>query len=148
MPKFEREVEVDAPVEKVWQVMVDPNHWQEWLPGIGSISNVRSTPEGPTFDFTNETGSGQGTVVKMEPMKRLEILTQVDKDKDLHVFELRPSGGFFGLNADECKVTYTLDTLAGGGILGNFISGGNPADALRVKKATHLLRKLVESMES
>ena len=98
--------------------------------------------------ITNETGSGQGTVVKMEPMKRLEILTQVDKDKDLHVFELRPSGGFFGLNADECKVTYTLDTLAGGGMLGNFISGGNPADALRVKKATHLLRKLVESMES
>ena len=34
----------------------------------------------------------------------------------------------------------------GGGILGRFVAGGNPRDALRVKKAMHLLRKLVESL--
>jgi hypothetical protein len=34
----------------------------------------------------------------------------------------------------------------GGGILGNFIAGGNPKDALRVKKAMNMLRKLVESL--
>ncbi len=50
-----------------------------------------------------------------------------------------------GLKEDECKVEYTLDTLMGGGILGNFIAGGNPVDAMKVKKATNLLRKLVES---
>jgi hypothetical protein len=50
------------------------------------------------------------------------------------------------MNADECKVEYTLDTLMGGGLLGNFVAGGNPKDMLRVRKATLLLRKLVESL--
>jgi len=145
MPKFEREVEIDAPVEKVWEVMVNPNFWSQWLPGIDSITNATQTEEGPSFEYTNEAGSGHGTVVKMEPNKRLEIITQTGKDKDKHAFELKASGGFLGLSADECKVNYTLDTLMGGGILGNFVAGGNPKDAIRVKKAMMLLRKLVES---
>jgi hypothetical protein len=40
-----------------------------------------------------------------------------------------------------------MDPLVGGGILGNFIVGGNPKDTLKVKKAMHLLRKLVESLQ-
>lgn len=146
MPKFEREVEIDASVEKVWQVITDPNHWPEWFPAVEGVSNVTSVSEGGTFEWTNGEQKGRGRIEKMEPMRRLEILTQVGDDKDAHVFTLKPSGGFFGLSADECKVEYTLDTLMGGGILGNFIAGGNPKDALRVKKAMHLLRKLVESV--
>ena len=145
MPKFEREVEINAPVEKVWQVITDPNQWPQWFPGVDSVANVTSASEGGTFEWTNEGKTGSGKIVKMEPMKRLEVLTQVGDDKDSHVFTLKPSGGFLGLNADECKVDYTLDTLMGGGILGSFIAGGNPKDALRVKNATNLLRKLVES---
>jgi hypothetical protein len=82
----------------------------------------------------------------MDPMKHLEIMTQVGDDKDSHVFVLSPSGGFLGMKADECKVAYTLDTLMGGGILSNFVAGGNPMDTMRVNKAMNRLRKLVESL--
>jgi uncharacterized protein YndB with AHSA1/START domain len=146
MPKFEREVEINAPVEKVWQVLTDSSHWHQWFPGIDSVSNATSISAGGSFDWVSKGQTGQGTITKMEPMKHLEIRTQLGNDKDAHVFVLKPSGGFFGLRADETKVTYTLDTLAGGGILGNFVMGGNPADMLRVKNATNLLRKLVESL--
>ena len=146
MPKFERDVEIDAPVEKVWKVITDPNHWPQWFPGVDSISNVTSVGPGGSFDWTSEGRTGHGTITKVEPMKHLEITTQVGDDKDLHVFELSPAGGFLGLHADECKVAYTLDTLMGGGILGNFIAGGNPKDTMRVNKAMNLLRKLVESL--
>lgn len=146
MPKFEREVEIDAPVEKVWKVMIDPNHWSQWFPGVENAAKVTSLGEGKGFEWMTEGQKGRVTIVKMEPMKRLEIMSQVGDDKDSHVFVLRPSGGFLGLNADECKVEYTLDTLMGGGILGNFVAGGNPKDAIRVKKAMHTLRKLVESL--
>ncbi|HNR02260.1 MAG TPA: SRPBCC family protein [Anaerolineaceae bacterium] len=146
MPKFEREIEIDAPIEKVWEALIKPEYWPQWLPGIGTVTNAVTTAEGVTFDFNGTIGSGQGTITKFEPMRKLEILTQVDKDKDLHKFELKATGGLFGLKADECKVEYELDTLAGGGILGNFVSGGNPADAIRVKKTMHLFRKLVESL--
>lgn len=144
MPKFEREVEIDAPVEKVWETITNPNLWPEWFPGIDGVGQVTAVSEGGRFEWTSEGKTGRGAIVKMEPMKRLEIMTQMGDDKDSHVFVLRPSGGFLGLKADECKLEYTLDTLMGGGILGNFVAGGNPKDALRVKKATHNLRKLVE----
>ncbi len=146
MPKFEREVEINAPVEKVWEVITNPDHWPQWFPGIESVSNVTSVSEGGTFQWTDEGKTGRGTIVNLEPQKRLDIMTQMGDDKDSHVFKLRPSGGFFGLNNDECKVEYTLDTLTGGGILANFVLGGNPVDALKVKNATNLLRKLVESL--
>lgn len=146
MPKFEREVEIDATVEKVWNVLTNPSYWPQWFPGIEDVSNVTSIAEGGTFEWTHEGETGHGTVTKVEPQKRLEILTQLGDDKDAHVFKLKPSGGFLGLAQDECKVEYTLDTLMGGGILGNFIAGGNPKDALRVKKSMHLLRQLVESL--
>jgi uncharacterized protein YndB with AHSA1/START domain len=145
MPKFEREVEIDAPIEKVWDVLTNPKHWQKWFPGLDGVSNATTFLEGGSFDWTSKGQTGHVTIVKMEPPKLLEVMTQMGDDKDSHVFKLQPSGGFFGMNADECKVEYTLDTLMGGGILGKFVAGGNPKDALRVKKSVHLLRKLVES---
>lgn len=146
MPKFERAVEIDAPVEKVWQVLINPTQWPQWFPGMDSVSNVTSVREGESFEWTDEGRTGRGTVVKMEPMKYLEIMTQMGDDEDSHVFELRESGGFFGMHDDECKVEYKLDTLMGGGILGKFVAGGNPKDMLRVKNATNKLRRLVESL--
>lgn len=144
MPKFEREIEIDAPVEKVWEFMTNPNFWPQWLPSIDAITNATQTEEGPSFEYTNEKGTGRGVIVKMEAPKKLEIVTQMGNDKDKHQFELKSTGGFFGLKADECKVEYELDTLVGGGILGSFVTGGNPIDAMRVKKTLHTLRKLVE----
>jgi uncharacterized protein YndB with AHSA1/START domain len=145
MPKFEREVEIDAPVEKVWGIITDPGLWPQWFPGVNSVANSAPVSEGAVIQWAGEEHSGTATIVKFEPHKRLEVLTQLGDDKDSHVFTLKPSGGFLGLSADECKLEYKLDTLMGGGILGNFIAGGNPKDALRVKKTVHLLRKLVES---
>lgn len=145
MPIFEREVEIDAPIEKVWQVMTNPNNWPQWFPGIDSVSSVTAISAGGTFEWIGDGKTAQGTIVAMEPLKYLEIMTQLEDDKDLHKFKLRSSGGFFGLANDECKVEYILDTLMGGGILGKFVAGGNPKDTLRVKKAMHNLRKLVES---
>lgn len=144
MPKFEREMTIDAPVEKVWEVITDPSHWSEWFPGVDSVSNVTSITEGSSFEWTLDDRTGRGTITKMEPPKRLEIMTQMGDDKDAHAFRLRPTGGLLGLSQDECKVKYTLDTLMGGGIVARFVAGGNPKDALRVKKAMHRLRRVVE----
>lgn len=143
MPKFEREVEIDAPVEKVWQVMTDLQYLNQWFPGVDTVT---SSVPGRSFEWISDGRTGTGAIVSAEVNKRLEITTQIGDDKDLHVFELKPSGGFLGLNADECKVTYTLDTLMGGGILTNFIAGGNPIDSRRVVKAMNRLRKLVEGL--
>ena len=122
--------------------MTDLSSVDQWFPGVDS---VKSSVPGRSFDWVSEGRTGTAAIVSAEPMKRLEITTQIGDDKYLHVFELKPSGGFLGMNADECKVTYTLDTLMGGGILTNFVAGGNPVDTRRVVKTMNRLRKLVES---
>lgn len=146
MPKFEREVEIDAPVEKVWDVLTNPKTWPQWFPGIEEVSNVSTISENGQFNWKDEGRTGRGTIVKYERESRLEIETQMEDDRDLHVFILKPSGGFLGLAKDETKVTYVLDTLMGGGIISDFVAGGNPKDTIRVKKSVHALRKTVESM--
>ena len=145
MPKFERKEEIDAPVEKVWEVITNPQLWPQWFPGFDSVSATTPISKGSKFEWMDDGKKGTGTIKNLEPGKRLEILTQVGEDQDLHVFTLKASGGFLGLANDECTVDYTFDTLTGGGILSAFLLGGNPKDMLKVKKALHLLRRLVES---
>lgn len=146
MPKFERQVEVDSPVEKTWKTLTDVMQWPKWFPGIDGITKAGALVQGGIVEFTRGEQPGRAAFVAIEPGKRLEVLTQVGDDKDSHVFTLRSSGGFLGLSEDECKVEYKLDTLVGGGLLGSFIAGGNPVDAIRVKKAMVSFRKLVESV--
>jgi len=145
MPKFEREVEIDAPIEEVWEKLINPQFWPQWFPGMANVTNVTAIDESGQFEWSDEGRSGTGTIVKVDPKKRLEIVTQLEDDKDSHVFILKSTGGFLGMANDETKVKYTLDTLMGGGILGNFFAGGNPKDAIRVKKAMHAFRRIAEA---
>ena len=111
MAKFERDVEIDAQVEKVWQVLTNTAYWPKWFPGIDSIANAGEVAPGGTFEWVDDGQTGRGEFLEVVPFKKLVVLTQIGNDKDKHTFELRPTGGFFGLAADECKVEYKLDTL-------------------------------------
>ncbi|MFA7115530.1 MAG: SRPBCC family protein [Candidatus Omnitrophota bacterium] len=145
MAKFEREVEIDAPVQNAWAVLTDATLWPKWFPFMHSVSNVRPLAEGAVINWNSGDQDGIATITKFVPEKELEILTNLEGNEDKHNFTLRSSGGFFGLKADEAKVEYKLDTMTGGGILGRFVTGGNPRDMLRVKNATNALRRLVET---
>ena len=148
MPKFERQVEIEAPVETVWAIMTKPQQWPMWFPGIEAVSNVSGVEPGGTFQWQDEGRTGVGSIVSLEPNERLEIMTQMGDDKDSHVFELKPEHGFLGLGGSSgCRLEYTLDTLMGGGILAQFVAGGNPKDSLRVKKALDTLKDLAESQD-
>ncbi|NLB70908.1 MAG: hypothetical protein GX797_02740 [Chloroflexi bacterium] len=148
MAKFEREVEIDAPLENAWLVLIDASRWPRWLPFMDYVALVGPISEGSVLEWKNKDKVGTATVTIFKPEKELEIVTDMEGDKDRHNFTLRSSGGFFGLNADEVKVEYKLDTLSGGGVIGRFISSGNPRDMLRVKNTTNALRKLIEEQFS
>jgi len=148
MPKFEREVEIDVPIEKVWQVLIDPKYWPEWLPGVDSVTSVQavSLTNAKSVQFTKQDKNGTATFVTLQQPNLLEIVTQIDDDKDQHVFKLRTTGGLFGMAADETKVEYTLDTLNGKGFITKFFTSGNPIDSTKVSKAMLRFRRLVEKL--
>ena len=46
MPKFETKMEIDAPVEKVWEVMINPQYWPQWFPAVDSITHAMPLKRG------------------------------------------------------------------------------------------------------
>ena len=45
-PRFSISIDIDAPAERVYDVMVDVDRWHEWTPSITSIRRL----DGPGFD--------------------------------------------------------------------------------------------------
>ena len=149
MPKFNREVEINAPPEVVWEVLTSPSTWSHWFPGVDEVTKSSGSGQGATFNWRDDERNGNGKIVRVESNEHLEIMTQLGDDQDLHIFDVKPDRGFLGLGKpDGTEVEYTLDTLMGGGILANFIAGGNPKDALRVKQAMDRLKRYVETQHT
>ncbi|MCW5850421.1 MAG: SRPBCC family protein [Anaerolineae bacterium] len=144
MPKFERSINVEAPVENVWAVVSDPNRWTQWLEGVGPVTGGTGLESGATYQWQVENHSGTVTVEHVEPNHVLTLLTQVGNDQDRHTITVRPHRGFLGLGgAHGTEVEYALDTLMRRGPIGDFLASGNPADQLRVKHTLDKLQALV-----
>lgn len=76
----------------------------------------------------------------------LKLETRLGDDQRTHSFDIDRSGGFFGLGANDARLRYTLEYDPPGGMLGDFVAGGNPADTLRVKHTLNKLKELAESL--
>jgi uncharacterized protein YndB with AHSA1/START domain len=61
MPKFKREVEIDASIETVWGALTNPKHWPDWFPGVDSIAIVTSVSEGGSFEWLKDCQAGKTT---------------------------------------------------------------------------------------
>ena len=67
MPKFQRSVDIDAPVETVWRVLTNPQSWPEWFPGVDTVSGARSVSGGETLELAHEGRTGTARITRMEP---------------------------------------------------------------------------------
>jgi len=101
---------------------------------------------GASYPFQAGDQQGTATVTKFAPEKLLEVVTQVAGHKTLHHFALAPRmGGLLGLGGvNGTRVDYTMEYHADGGILGEFIAGGNPVDLIKIKNALSQLENLAE----
>lgn len=145
MPKFERSMSVEAPLENVWAVVSDPSRWGQWLEGVGTVSGGGPLQSGATYQWQADNHPGTVTVEHVEPNHALVLLTQVGNDQDRHTITLRPHrGGLFGLGGGHgTDIEYELDTLMRRGPIGDFLASGNPVDQVRVKHALDKLLAIV-----
>jgi hypothetical protein len=44
MKKFNIAVDIEAPLERVWQVMIDIDQWHEWTDSISSVKRLNNGP--------------------------------------------------------------------------------------------------------
>jgi carbon monoxide dehydrogenase subunit G len=142
MPRFEQSIKIDAPMDKVWSLILNPGTWGSWFPGADTVSGMAAVSEGATFQWQEKDDVGSGTVVAVDDKRGLITVVTNDAGKQItHTFDLDKSG-FLGFGNDT-KVTYIRE-FDSGGLLGEFITGGNPADALSVKQTLEKIKRVAE----
>jgi len=58
MREIRTEIEIDAPMEKVWNILIDIDNWKEWSPIIKQASGVASLGSELSVTMVSEDGKG------------------------------------------------------------------------------------------
>ena len=75
MAKVERNITINAPVEKVFSYITDPNNQLEWLPSVTDIRDITGQGKGQKFGFTYKmmgiTFKGESEAMEVIPNERI-----------------------------------------------------------------------------
>ena len=142
--KFEQRVEIDASVEAVWSILTDVRTWPLWFPDADRIERLAAVKPDATFSWHRGDDSGAGTVVQVEPRRRLRIITTGDGPAKTHTLELDRAGGVMGMGGNDARLEYTLEYDPPGGFISDFVAGGNPRDLLKVKGTLEKVKAVAE----
>jgi uncharacterized protein YndB with AHSA1/START domain len=68
------EIEIDAPVEKVWSALTDPEQIKEYMFGSQVVSNWKQgSPIVWKGEYEGRTYEDKGEIVEIEPARRLKV---------------------------------------------------------------------------
>ncbi|HHY48726.1 MAG TPA: SRPBCC family protein [Alphaproteobacteria bacterium] len=145
MVKFEQNVKISAPVDTVWEILKNPNTWPLWFTEIGQITNLTSVQTGGTFQYKSGADMAAGSIVHVDEERGvIKVMTQEKGVPATHSFDVDRRGGLFGIGGSGSQLTYTMEYDPPGGMLGDFVASGNPADLLKVKKTLERIKDLAE----
>jgi uncharacterized protein YndB with AHSA1/START domain len=142
MAKFDQSADINAPVGVVWSILTNPGQWPLWFPDVQSVSGLSTVQTGATFQWQSGGHAGTGSLVRVEPQHILQVVTKMEGHQATHTFRVERHGGLLGGNG--AQLHYTLEFHAAGGLIGEFVAGGNPADLLKVKNAVAKVHDLAE----
>jgi uncharacterized protein YndB with AHSA1/START domain len=145
MARFEQRINIDAPVEKVWGILINPATWEQWFPDVDRVAGLNAVQAGASFQWHSGNDSGSGSIETVDEDRGLiKVTTSADGKPTIHIFDLDRSGGFFGLGGGDTRLTYHREYDMPGGFIGEFVAGGNPADLLKVKHTLEKVKRLAE----
>lgn len=126
--QIEREVTIEAPVERVWALITEPEHVGTWFGDAGAEIDLR--PGGDIEFRWHEHGNSLGTVVAVEPTRRFAYRwvslgsaggqAPTDDNTTLVEFTLEPAGTGTrvrvvesGFDALDCSAEERAEAVAG-----------------------------------
>jgi uncharacterized protein YndB with AHSA1/START domain len=145
MATFKQHIDINAPVDNVWSILMNPSQWPLWFPGITGLSNLSAVQTGATFQWQDGDKTGSGSIAAVDENRGLiHVITSEGDAQISHTFDLDRAGGFLGLGGNHTRLTYQREYDTPGGFLGEFVAGGNPADLLKVKHTLEKVKQLAE----
>jgi len=143
--KFEQHTDINAPVEAVWSILSDPSTWPLWFPEVEKISSLAAVQSGATFQWQKGGETGSGSIVHVDAgANQIKVTTQMGGSEVTHTFDVDRAGGIFGMGGNDARLKYTMEYDPPGGLIGDFVASGNPADTLKVKHTLEKVRNLAE----
>lgn len=108
MAKLEKSVTINAPVEKVFSYVGDPQNQLEWLPGITEVRDVSGQGVGGHFSWTYKMAGlsfkGESEVTEEVPNQRRVLKTR-GGIQSLWTWIFEPEGGGTRVNLE---IEYTI----------------------------------------
>ena len=116
MPKVETSVTINAPIEKVFHAIIEPELAPQWSSGISEVTNIKGDPEekGSSFDMTYHVLGMKFTqhMVTSEIAKPRKVIYLMEGGfPGTFEFTIEPQG-------QVTKVDIRIDYSVPGGILG------------------------------
>ena len=91
-------IEMDAPIDAVFEVLLDPEAYPQWVVGAKRLRDVDDNWPAPGSSFHHAVGAGPAevrdatTVREIDPPRRL-VLDSLEKNEHfINTFELEPQG--------------------------------------------------------
>src|SRR4051812_4187927 len=110
------EIEIEAPVQTVWNVLTDLDRWPSWNQDVKAIaSDPGALAEGFVFRWKAGPGQITSTVAEVSPPHRIAWNGKTLGIDAYHVWRLVPLGG---------RRWFTLRSPTGGSLVG---SSGSPS---------------------
>jgi uncharacterized protein YndB with AHSA1/START domain len=91
LPNSTATISIDAPLERIWQLMVDVDSWPRWNPAVGSAKLKGSLAVGATFRWKNDGFTVMSTFRTIEPMKHLVWTGKAFGTTALHSWDFQSS---------------------------------------------------------
>jgi uncharacterized protein YndB with AHSA1/START domain len=96
MDQIEREVMIEAPLERVWQLVTEAEHLGRWFGDAGAELDLR--PGGAIALHWNDYGTSRGRIEAVEPTRRFAFRWAPFKDP----------GGLDPTDGNSTRVEFTL----------------------------------------
>jgi uncharacterized protein YndB with AHSA1/START domain len=147
VPVLEEQVEIDAPIEGVFELLADPVRGPEWTPNLLSVEPLHNGqgagPGTETRLLVNMAGrpsKGTGRCVEWDPPHRLVLASSLDAGVDsTTTFQLTPTESGTAVAA---RLEYTLTSGGLGRLVGGLV--GNSMARRDLRKALTNLKSQVE----
>ena len=113
------EAEIDAPIERVWEVLTAIERWPEWNPAVQSVSTVPPVAKGSTFRWK----AGPGTITSLvEHLDRPRLIAWSGKTLGIRAFHIWRLDGQNGTTLVRTEESYD-------GLVARLLRRSAPEDA-------------------
>ena len=95
------EIEIDAPIERVWEVLTAVERWPAWNPDVKSVSFVAPVAVGSTFRWKAGPGTIRSRVEHVDRPRLIAWSGQTLGIQALHIWRLDGQNGKTLVRTDE-----------------------------------------------